>query len=62
MPALLSLAAVAFEQEAVHLHHPIDPLGVDRRTVFPGTSPPDQGVDAAVAVGGLTGNGLLDLG
>jgi len=41
---------VGLEQQPVPLHHPVDPLGVDRRPAMFAVSSPDQGMNPAIAV------------
>jgi hypothetical protein len=62
MPPLDAVASMTLEQQPMRLHHPIDPLDVDRRpTLFP-VSSPDQGVNPPIAVSRQAGDDLLDLG
>jgi len=53
---------VGLEQQPVPLHHPVDPLGVDRRPAMFAVSSPDQGMNRAIAVSRHAGNDLFDLG
>ena len=43
MPPFLARSGVAFEQQTVRLHHPIDPLHVYRRAAPLAALSPDQG-------------------
>ena len=61
MPTVLAVPGVAFEQETVCFHHPVDPLDVHRRCALFASPAPDQSVDAAIAVGRLPGDRSLDL-
>src|SRR5262249_23434560 len=56
MPAFLPATGMSLEQQTVRLHDAIDPLHVHCRAALFATLTPEQRVDAAVAVGGLTGN------
>ena len=62
MPPLLAIPAVPLELEPMRLHDPIDAFDVDRRSALLPAAAPDQRMHPAIAVGRLTGDGLLDLG
>jgi hypothetical protein len=62
MLPFLAIPGMAFEQQTVRLHNPIDPLRVHRRAALLMTLTPQQRMDAAVAVGRLAGDQRLDLG
>lgn len=53
---LVRLAAMALEQQAMHLHHPVDPLGIGRRWPAIARLPPQERVDPAVAIGRQLGD------
>jgi hypothetical protein len=53
---------MALEQHSVRLHHPIDPLSIDRRPAMLGGSSSDQRVNPPIAASRQTGNDLFDLG
>jgi len=42
---------MSLEQEAVHLHDPVNPLGVRRRPPIPLGLPAQKGMDAPIAIG-----------
>jgi len=48
---IICLAAMALEQQAMHLHHPVDPLGIGRRWPAIARLPPQERMDPAVAIG-----------
>jgi hypothetical protein len=52
---------MALEQHSVRLHHPIDPLSIDRRPALLGGSSSDQRVNPPIAAGRQTGDDLFDL-
>jgi len=62
VPPLDAVAGVTLEQEAVHLHDPVDALDVNRRATFIAAPASEQSVHPAIAVGRLTRDHLLDLG
>ena len=53
---------MALEQHSVRLHHPIDPLSIDRRPALLGGSSSDQRVNPPIAASRQTGDDLFDLG
>jgi hypothetical protein len=53
---------MALEQHSVRLHHPIDPLSIDRRPAMLGGSSSDQRVNPPIAASRQTGNDPFDLG
>ena len=61
MPAVLAVPGVTIEQEVVCLHLPVDPLDVHWRCALFASLAPDHSLDAAIAIGRLTGNCVLDL-
>lgn len=58
--ALVTLSAMTLEQQAMHLHHPVDALGIGRRWPAIARLPPQERVDPAVAIGGQIGDQGLD--
>lgn len=57
---LVTLAAMALEQQAMHLHHPVDALGIGRRWPAIARLPPQERMDPAVAIGRQIGDQALD--
>src|ERR1051325_6766946 len=62
VPPFLTVAGMAVEQKAVHLHDPVDPLHVHGRTAPFAPLTPEQRMDAPITIGRLTGYQRLDLG
>src|SRR6185312_1836873 len=62
VPPFLAAPGMAFEQQAVRLHDPVDPLHIYRRAAFFAALTPQQRMEAPVAVGRLPGDQRLDLG
>src|SRR5829696_4387702 len=58
----LATANMALEQEAVQLHHAVDPLHVWCRTPFPLSVAAKKGMNPPVAVGGQVGHECPDRG
>lgn len=58
---IICLAAMALEQQAMHLHHPVDPLGIGRRRSAIVCLPPQERMDPAVAIGRQFGDQSLDM-
>src|SRR3954454_15613086 len=61
MPPFLTGTGVACQQEAMRLHHPVDPFDIHRRTALFVALTPQQCMDAPVSVGRLAGDQCLDL-
>ena len=61
MAPLLPAAVVALKQQPVHLHDPVDPLGIGRCAPDPGSLAAQKGVDPAITVGGQIGDQRPDV-
>lgn len=57
---LVTLAAMALEQQATHLHHPVDVLGIVGWWPTIARLPPRAGADAGLAIGRQLGEQKLD--